>query len=1022
MLRNVGRISTASRSGQARKASALLATKLGQQRRLASTDQDVFLGTTNANYIDEMYAEYKKDPQSVHASWRSYFKNLDNGVEPARAFQAPPSLSPITQTAPMPTSPQNTSALSETHSNMSSDVLNHLKAQMLVRAYQVRGHFHAKVDPLQLQSGYLLLKETGFPKLPSELTPEHYGWNNPEDLEQEVTLGPGILPRFGEGKKIKLKELFKYLDATYCSSYGVQYMHIPSRTMSEWIREHVEVPTPYNYTKEQKRGILDRMMWATVFEQFLATKFPNDKRFGLEGGESMVPGLKFMIDILSKDGVEDIFIGMPHRGRLNVLSNVVRKPNENIFAEFHGSTTFDEGSGDVKYHLGMNYQRPTNSGGKVTLSLVANPSHLEAEDPVVLGLARAAQHAKQDTENHSKSLGILLHGDAAVAGQGVVYETMSTHTLQNYGTGGSIHVIVNNQIGFTTNPASGRSTTYPSDFAKTLDAPVFHVNGDDIEACVYIFELAAKWRAEFKRDVIIDMFCYRKHGHNEIDQPAFTQPLMYQVIEKKKPALDIYKEKLLKEGSFTEQEIQEHHDWIWGILEEAFAKSKNFDAKDHEHWVATEWRGFKTAKELATEILDHHDTSIDEATFKDIGNTVSSWPNEFNVHRILGRILNTRKKSIEEGEGVDMATGEALAFGSLLKEGYEVRVSGQDVERGTFSQRHAVLHDQKNGSTYTPLETIEGPEKFTITNSPLSEYGVLGFEYGYSLHDPRALVMWEAQFGDFANTAQVITDQFIAAGESKWNQRSGIVMSLPHGYDGQGPEHSSARIERYLLLGDEDPRFFPSEEKLQRQHQDSNMAIAYPTTPANLFHLLRRQMHREFRKPLIMVWSKSLLRHPLARSSKDEFVGPNAGFQWIIEDPELGKSINNKEGISRLIICTGQVHAAIARARADNDVKDIAVVRIEQLHPFPFKQLKEAIDSYPNLEEIVWTQEEPLNAGAWTYVAPRLDATFKETEKYSHLEPKYTGRDPGASVAAGAKKMHLAQEKDFLAAALKLNA
>lgn len=990
-------------------------------KRFASTDQDVFMKTTNVGYMDHMYSAWQEDPNSVHISWQTYFKNLDSGVQPAAAFQTPPGLNSFPATAPMPTTPAGAANLSETHSSMSVDVLNHLKAQMLVRAYQVRGHFHAKVDPLHLSNGYDLSFNTGFPKLPSELTPEHYGWKKAEDLEQEVSLGPGILPRFGQGKKIKIKDLIAALDRAYCSSYGVQYMHIPSRHMCEWIREHIEVPVPFKYSKEQKRSILDRFMWSTVFEQFLATKFPNDKRFGLEGGESLVPGLKFMIDKLVEDGVEDIFIGMPHRGRLNVLSNVVRKPNENIFAEFHGSTTFDEGSGDVKYHLGMNYQRPTTSGKKVNLSLVANPSHLEAEDPIVLGLARAAQCSKNDIETHEKSLGILMHGDAAVEGQGVVYETMGTHTLKNYSTGGTIHIIVNNQIGFTTDPRSGRSTPYPSDFAKTMDAPVFHVNGDDIEACIFIFNLAAKWRKEFKRDVIIDMFCYRKHGHNEIDQPAFTQPMMYAVIEKKKPALEYYKEQLLREGTFTEKEIQEHQDWIWGILEDAFKKSKNYESKDREQWVATEWRDFKTARELATEILPHNPTNITEEVFKEVGTAISTWPEGFNTHRILQRILKSRKKSIDDGEGIDMSTGEALAFGSLLKEGFEIRVSGQDVERGTFSQRHAVLHDQKDGKTYTPLKTLgETPSKFTISNSHLSEYGVYGFEYGYSLHDPRSLVMWEAQFGDFANTAQVITDQFLASGESKWNQRTGLVVSLPHGYDGQGPEHSSARLERYLQLGDEDYRAFPLEEKLQRQHQDANMAVAYPTTPANLFHLLRRQMHREFRKPLVMVWSKALLRHPLARSSKSDFVD-EAGFQWIIEDPELGKSINSKEDIKRVIVCSGQVYATLVKARAEKKITDTAIIRIEQLHPFPWQQLKESFNSFSSLTDIVYTQEEPLNAGAWSYVSPRLDVVLSETENYSNVRCRYAGRDPSASVAAGAKKMHISQEQAFIKDAFRFD-
>ncbi|GMM52050.1 alpha-ketoglutarate dehydrogenase [Starmerella bacillaris] len=980
-----------------------------QVRRYASSGDDVFTTTTNSNYIEQMYEAYKQDPNSVHASWRAYFNNMDAGVTPGAAFQAPP------HTGSLSGSVQSTIAPTGKESGMNKEVQNHLKAQMLVRAYQVRGHFHAKLDPLNLNSGSKLSEETGFPRLPDELTPEYYNWNTKEDLEQEITLGPGILPRFGEGKRVKIKDLIAYLEKTYCSSYGIQYMHIPSRKMCDWIRSKVETPEPFKYNKAEKKNILDRLMWATIFEQFLETKFPNDKRFGLEGGESLVPGLKFMIDRLAMDGIEDIFMGMPHRGRLNVLSNVVRKPNESIFAEFNGSATFDEGSGDVKYHLGMNYQRPTNTGGNINLSLVANPSHLEAEDPVVMGLTYAAQNSKNANNATDKSIGILMHGDAAVEGQGVVYETMGFHTLRHYGTGGTIHVIVNNQIGFTTDPSNSRSTPYPSDFAKTMDAPVFHVNGEDMEACVFIFDLAAQWRATFKRDVIIDMFCFRKYGHNEIDQPSFTQPMMYKIIGQKKPTLEYYKKQLLEEGVMTEQEIKEHHEWIWGLFEEAFKKAKSTESKDIEQWVASEWRDFKTTKELATEILPHEPTNITEATFKEVGTAVSSWPENFKVHKILQRILKAREKSITTGTQVDMATAEALALGSLAKEGFEIRVSGQDVERGTFSQRHAVLHDQDNGSTYVPLQSlVQNKRKVTISNSHLSEYGVFGFEYGYSLHDPRSLIMWEAQFGDFANTAQVISDQFVAGGERKWNQRTGLVVSLPHGYDGQGPEHSSARIERYLQLADEDSRVFPSEEKLNRQHQDANMAVVYPTTPANLFHVLRRQMHREFRKPLILIWSKSLLRHPLARSNKEDFV-EGKFFRRVIDDPE----VEDKTNIKRLILCSGQVFATLFKAREENEIKDTAIVRLEQLHPFPWQKLKDVVNSYPNLTDFVWTQEEPMNAGAYSYVSPRLETLFKETN-YPDAHVRYAGRNPSAAVAAGVKRVHIAQEKAFIKQALEL--
>ncbi|ANB14016.1 alpha-ketoglutarate dehydrogenase KGD1 [Sugiyamaella lignohabitans] len=957
-----------------------------------------------------MYSAWREDPSSVHVSWQSYFKNIEGGKPSSEAFSAPPTI------VPTPSGGVVTFASSGESSGAGNGIIDHLKIQLLVRAYQVRGHQKAKVDPLGISFGADSKKNN----VPKELTLEHYGFTE-KDLDKKITLGPGILPRFaadGESQK-SLRQIIEICEKIYCGSYGVEYIHISDRFKCDWIRERIEIPVPYKYSVDEKRRILDRLIWATLFESFLSSKFPNDKRFGLEGAETMVPGMKSLIDRSVDKGIEDVVIGMPHRGRLNMLSNVVRKPNESIFSEFAGSASFDEGSGDVKYHLGMNYRRPTPSGKKVNLSLVANPSHLEAEDPVVLGQTRAIQHYKKDEGTYEKAMGVLLHGDAAFAGQGVVYETIGFHSLPAYSTGGTIHIIINNQIGFTTDPRFSRSTPYPSDIAKGIEAPIFHVNGDDIEAVTFIFNLAADWRATFKSDVIIDIVCYRKYGHNETDQPSFTQPLMYQKIAKKDTALNYYVEKLLAEGSFTKEDIEEHKKWVWQLLEESFSKSKDYTPTQKE-WVSSAWEGFKTPKELATEILPHLPTAIDEATVKEVGKIVSTVPEDFNLHRNLKRILNTRLKSIEEGKNIDWSTGEALAFGSLVKEGYHVRLSGQDVERGTFSQRHAVLHDQESEKTYVPIQTVgPDPDKFVISNSSLSEYGVMGFEYGYSLTSPDALVIWEAQFGDFANTAQVITDQFVAAGESKWAQRTGLVLSLPHGYDGQGPEHSSARIERYLQLANEDPRVFPSPDKLERQHQDCNMQIAYPSTPANLFHLLRRQMHRAFRKPLVLTFSKSLLRHPLARSSIEDFTG-DSHFQWVIEDAEHGVSINSKEETKRLVLCSGQVFTALHKARETNGIKDTAFVKIEQFHPFPFAQIKDVLDSYPNVEDIVWCQEEPLNAGAWSFVSPRFATTFAETEHHKNATLRYAGRPPSASVAAGTKKAHLAEEEAFIKDALNL--
>lgn len=962
-------------------------------RRYLATDS--FLQGSNSNYVDEMYEAWRQDPASVHASWNAYFKNIENdNIPPSKAFQAPPTI--------VPTVSGGAAGFYPGQSPISEDVVTHLKVQLLVRAYQVRGHQKAKIDPLGISFG----DNTTVPK---ELTLDYYGFTE-QDLAKEITLGPGILPRFAQGgkKSMTLKEIINFCEKTYCSSYGVEYVHIPSKEQCDWLRDRIEVPQPFKYSPDQKRQILDRLIWATSFESFLSSKFPNDKRFGLEGAEAVVPGMKALIDTSVEYGVEDVVIGMPHRGRLNMLSNVVRKPNESIFSEFTGSKEFDEGSGDVKYHLGMNYARPTTSGKHVNLSIVANPSHLEAEDGVVLGKTRAIQQYKQDIGSFKKAMAVLLHGDAAFAGQGVVYETMGFANLPAYSTGGTIHVIVNNQIGFTTDPRFARSTLYPSDIAKAIDAPIFHVNADDVEACTFVFNLAAEWRATYHTDCIIDVVGYRKHGHNETDQPSFTQPLMYQEIAKKNSVIDIYEKQLIDEGTFTAEDIKEHKQWVWNILEDNFKKAKEYKPTSRE-WLTTPWEDFKSPKELATEVLPHLPTAVDEATLKKIGNAISETPEGFEVHRNLKRILNARKKSVETGEGIDYATGEALAYGSLALEGYHVRVSGQDVERGTFSQRHAVLHDQNSESVWTPLSNLsEDQGAFNISNSSLSEYGVLGFEYGYSLTSPDALVEWEAQFGDFANTAQVVIDQFVAGAESKWKQRSGVVLSLPHGYDGQGPEHSSSRLERYLQLCNEDQRFFPSPEKLERQHQDCNMQVAYPTTPANVFHLLRRQMHRQFRKPLILVFSKSLLRHPLARSNLSEFTG-DSHFQWIIEDV-----LGDKSEVKRVVLLTGQVYAALHKKRASLDDKSTAFIKIEQLHPFPYAQLRDALNEYPNLEDLVWTQEEPLNMGAYNFAAPRVEAVLGETQKYKDLKLRYAGRDPSASVAAGSKAMHVAEEEEFL--------
>jgi len=767
----------------------------------------------------------------------------------------------------------------------------------------------------------------------------------------------------------------------------------------------------------EKKTILDRLLWADSFEKFLAKKWKSEKRFGLEGCESLIPGMKSLIDQAAINGTENIVIGMPHRGRMNVLGNVVRKPLEAIFTEFSGSKDpSDSFSGDVKYHLGMSFKRPTSSGKEINLSLVANPSHLEAVNPVVMGKVKAMQRESQD-HDFTKNVGLLLHGDAAFAGQGVVYESIGLTGLPNYTTGGIIHLVVNNQIGFTTDPRFARSSSYCTDVAKTVDSPIFHVNADDTEAVVYTCNLATAWRQKFKKDVVVDLICYRRHGHNEVDQPAFTQPLMYKQIAQHPPAIDIYADKLIAEGVVTKEEFAAMQARVNGILENAYQNSSNYKFQPYG-WTTSEWMAaskLPTLEQLSKTITPIRDTGVSTSRLRQIGLVLSTYPKEFHIHPGLAKIMAAKKETIETGKGIDMPTAEALAYGSLMMEGSHIRISGQDVERGTFSQRHAVLHDQENEANYVPLNNliVDGvpqKEKATITNSHLSEYGVMGFELGYSMVNPYSLVVWEGQFGDFANTAQVIIDQFIASGETKWQQVSGLVLSLPHGYDGAGPEHSSARMERYLQLCNDNPLRIPdmSPEK-RRQIQDANLQVVYPSTPANLFHVLRRQIHRDFRKPLVILFSKALLRHPQARSTLDEM---KEGTQFTRVYEEADSSLRNSKAIKRVVFCSGQVYYTLLKERTENQVSDVVIIRVEQISPFPYDQVMEIADKYPGAQ-VVWAQEEHMNAGAWTYVSPRFTTALGATKHHKGESPAYAGREPSASTATGNKKQHHHEEVDF---------
>lgn len=956
---------------------------------------DPFANGTNAYYADMMYKHWIQDPKSVHVSWDAYFSAMERGVPSAKAFQPPPRL--IVQPA------DGAPAL---HAAGGAELDDHLKVQLLVRAYQVRGHHLAELDPLGILDADLADVR------PPELELSHYGFTQ-RDLDKQIALGPGILPHFAteDRKTMTLGEIIKTLKRIYCGAVGIQYVHIPDKEQCDWIRERTEIPKPWNYTVEEKRMILDRLIWSESFEKFIASKYPNEKRFGLEGCEALIPGMKALIDRSVDHGVKHVTIGMPHRGRLNVLANVIRKPIEAILNEFSGSVDDDSLAGDVKYHLGANYVRPTPSGKKVSLSLVANPSHLEAEDPLVLGKTYAIQYLEGDEKTHNAAMPVLLHGDAAFAGQGVVYETMGFHNLPNYGTGGTIHLIVNNQIGFTTDPRFARSTPYPSDIAKAIDAPIFHVNGDNVEAVNFVCQLAADYRAKYKRDVVIDIVCYRRYGHNETDQPSFTQPRMYKAIEKQPTPLTQYSKFLVSRGTFTEKDIEEHKKWVWGMLEKAAGGAKDYVPSSKE-WLSASWQGFPSPRQLAEETLPTRSTGSDEKTLKRIGRAVSHYPAGFTPHRNLARILTTRGKTVEDGRNIDWSTAEALAFGALALEKVHVRLSGQDVERGTFSQRHAVIHDQINEQKYVPLNNLDSNQaRFVVCNSSLSEYGTLGFELGYSLVSPDFLTIWEAQFGDFANNAQCIIDQFIASGERKWLQRTGLVVNLPHGYDGQGPEHSSGRIERFLQLCGDHPHVFPSPEKIERQHQDCNMQVVYPTTPANYFHVLRRQVHRDFRKPLILFFSKALLRHPNARSDLSEMIG-NTHFQRYLPEPHPDH-LMPPEQIRRHILCTGQVYHTLVQEREQKDIKDIAISRVEQLSPFPYDLITPHLDKYPNAD-LLWCQEEPLNNGAWTYVGPRILTAANGTQYHRGKYPLYAGREPTSSVATGSKIQHKKEIEAFL--------
>jgi 2-oxoglutarate dehydrogenase E1 component len=970
-----------------------------------------FLYGGNADYIEQLQARFETDPDSVDPEWRDFFRSLKDDPKSVEALAHGPSW----EKPNWPTRPNGdlVAALdgnwAETEKAIGDKIKgkaqargvemsatdvqqatrDSIRALMLIRAYRARGHFHAKLDPLGLEPE----------KNEQELDPRSYGFTE-ADYDRKIFLDHVLGLEFAT-----LREIVTILQRTYCQTLGVEFMHISDPAQKGWIQERIEgKDKEISFTREGKRAILNKLAEAEGFEKFLDVRFTGTKRFGLDGGESLIPALEQIIKRGGNLGVKEIVLGMAHRGRLNVLTQVMGKPHRVLFHEFKGgSSTPDEieGSGDVKYHLGASSDREFD-GNNVHLSLTANPSHLEIVDPVVLGKVRAKQDQHGATpEDRSMVMPLLIHGDAAFAGQGVVAECFGLSELKGYRTGGSLHFIVNNQIGFTTYPRYSRSSPYPSDVAKMIEALILHVNGDDPEAVTFAAKIATEYRQKFHKPVVIDMFCYRRFGHNEGDEPAFTQPVMYKKIRSHPSVLEVYSKKLIGEGVVTEGEVEKMKaDWR-ARLEAEYEAGQSYKANKAD-WLDGRWAGLKYSGDTEDPRRGH--TGVALETLREIGEKITAVPKDFHVHRTIQRFLDNRRKAIETGEGIDWATAEALAFCTLLAEGHRVRLSGQDSERGTFSQRHSVLFDQESEARYTPFNHVsEGQAHYEVLNSMLSEEAVLGYEYGYSLSEPNALTMWEAQFGDFANGAQVVFDQFLSSGERKWLRMSGLVCLLPHGYEGQGPEHSSARLERFLQMSAED-----------------NMQVANCTTPANYFHILRRQLRREIRKPLILMTPKSLLRHKRATSRLDE-MGPDTTFHRLLwddaqalKDEKIKLVPDNK--IRRVVMCSGKVYYDLYEEREKRGVDDIYLLRVEQLYPFPTKALVSELSRFKQAE-MVWCQEEPRNMGAWFFVDTFLRWVLEQIGA-KHKQPRYAGRAASAATATGLMSKHLQQLKQFLDEAL----
>ena len=969
-----------------------------------------FMQGHNAEYLEQLYARYANDPNAVDEAWQAFFAQLGDGEIDVKKEAAGPSWArgdwpPMPNddltgalTGEYPAAPESKEAgkkikakAAEKGVEVSDEaikraVLDSVRALMLIRAYRIRGHLIADLDPLGLR------ELTYHP----ELDPKSYGFTE-ADMDRPIFIDNVL------GLQVaSIRQIVDIVKRTYCGTFTLQYMHISNPEEAGWLKERIEgYDKEIRFTREGRKAILNKLVEAEGFEKYLHVKYMGTKRFGLDGGESLIPAMEQIIKRGGQLGVKEIVIGMPHRGRLSVLANVMAKPYRAIFNEFQGGSFKPEdvdGSGDVKYHLGASSDR-TFDDNSVHLSLTANPSHLEAVNPVVLGKVRAKQDQNNDEERISV-LPILLHGDAAFAGQGVVAECFGLSGLKGHKTGGTMHIVVNNQIGFTTAPHFSRSSPYPTDIALMVEAPIFHVNADDPEAVVHAARVATEFRQKFKKDVVIDMICYRRFGHNEGDEPMFTNPIMYNKIKKQKTTLALYTERLVRDGLIPEGEIEDMKASFQAFLADEFEAGKEFRPNKAD-WLDGKWSHL----DRKDEDYQRGQTSIKPETFAEIGKALSTAPDGFPLHKTVGRLLDTKAKMFETGEGFDWATAEALAFGSLMTEGFPVRLAGQDCTRGTFSQRHSGLVNQETEERYYPLNNIrKGQAHYEVIDSMLSEYAVLGFEYGYTLAEPNALTLWEAQFGDFANGAQIMFDQFISSGESKWLRMSGLVCLLPHGFEGQGPEHSSARLERFLQMCGQD-----------------NWIVANCTTPANYFHILRRQLHRTFRKPLIMMTPKSLLRHKLCISKAEEFTTGSSFHRVLWDDAQYGNSDTKlvaDDKIKRVVLCSGKVYFDLLEERDKRGIDDVYLMRIEQFYPFPAISMVKEMERFKQAE-VVWCQEEPKNQGAWNFIEPNIEWVLTRI-KAKHTRPVYAGRSASASPATGLASQHKAQQEALVDAALTI--